>query len=208
MKKTTYHHGDLEQALLNVGVSEARASGSRNLGVTHLAKLVSVSPMAVYRHFANGDSLKAEISQRAREELARRMLAGASKESDAKQRFQAMGRAYIQFGLDERGLFSVAFMDCAEQPKREDNPDSWLIFQDAVLDLCNAGYINPADVEGVSAVAWSTVHGFATLAGGTDGIRPSKTESAIDNLMERLWAGIVTHPKQASTEQSSHSGEC
>lgn len=202
MKKTFYHHGDLEQALLNVGISEARASGSRNLGVTHLAKLVSVSPMAVYRHFANGDSLKAEIAQRAREELARRMLAGASKESDTKKRFQAIGRAYIRFGLDERGLFSVAFMDCAEEPKRADDPDSWIIFQDAVLDLCNAGYITPDDVEGVSAIAWSTVHGFATLAGGSEGIRPSKTDQAIDDLMDRLWAGIISAPEPGSSPRA------
>lgn len=194
MKKTSYHHGNLEQALLNMGISEARSSGSRNLGVTHLAKLLGVSPMAVYRHFENGESLKAEISQRAREELARRMLARASKESGTKKRFQAIGRAYIQFGLDERGLFSVAFMDCGEQPKRADNPDSWQIFQDAVLDLCNAGYITSNDVEGVSAIAWSTVHGFATLAGESEGIRPSKTDKAIDDLMERLWAGISSAP--------------
>ncbi|MEY3383832.1 MAG: hypothetical protein RLZZ212_419, partial [Actinomycetota bacterium] len=35
MKKNTYHHGDLEEALLKVGMKEARASGARNLGVTY-----------------------------------------------------------------------------------------------------------------------------------------------------------------------------
>ena len=63
-KKKTYHHGNLEEALLQVGMKEAKATGSRNLGVTHLARLVDVTPMAVYRHFPSGENLKAAISQR------------------------------------------------------------------------------------------------------------------------------------------------
>ena len=72
--KKSYHHGNLEKALLTSGIEEARRSGSQNLGVTHLAKQVNVSPMAVYRHFSNRESLRASISQQAREELARYML--------------------------------------------------------------------------------------------------------------------------------------
>lgn len=194
MKKTQYHHGNLEKALLDVGFQEARATGPSNLGVTHLAKLVDVSPMAVYRHFHNGESLKAEISQHAREELARRMEAASSRESDVKEKFLATGRAYIEFGLDEPGLFSVAFMDCEEQPKRADNPDSWIIFQDAVLDVCNAGYIKHSDIEEVSTVAWSIVHGFTILASSSNQFRLSSNKAAIDALMARLWASITCVP--------------
>lgn len=192
MKKKTYHHGNLEEALLEVGLHEARATGSRNLGVSHLARLVNVSPMAVYRHFSNGEGLKAGISQHAREELARRMSAAASEETDVKLRFLAMGRAYIKFALDEPGLFSVAFTECEEAPKREDSPSAWFVFQDAVRDLCNAGLINHTNIEGVTAVAWSAVHGFSMLAGGTSQFRPSTKKAAIDDLMERIWAS-VTH---------------
>ncbi|MCX6495682.1 MAG: TetR/AcrR family transcriptional regulator, partial [Actinobacteria bacterium] len=73
VKAKKYHHGNLEDALVLAGLREAQASGTRNLGVTHLAKSVSVSPMAVYRHFSSGESLKAAISQNARENLAHRM---------------------------------------------------------------------------------------------------------------------------------------
>jgi AcrR family transcriptional regulator len=202
MKKKSYHHGNLEEALLEAGLHEARATGARNLGVTHLARLVNVSPMAVYRHFSSGESLKAGISQHAREELARRISAAAATETDVKLRFLAMGRAYIKFALDEPGLFSVAFTESEELPAREDNPSACLIFQSAVLDLCHAGLIQHSNMEGVTAMAWSAVHGFSMLAGGTFPFRPSAKKAAIDDLMERIWTSVI-QSNERSNERST-----
>jgi AcrR family transcriptional regulator len=198
MKKKTYHHGNLEEALLTVGMKEAKASGSRNLGVTHLARLVDVSPMAVYRHFPSGENLKAAISQQAREELARRMFEAVSKEKDVKRRFMATGREYIRFGLEEPGLFAVAFIDCDAPPQREDNPSARAILHDAILDLCNEGLVKPSDLEAVANFAWSIVHGFTMLASGTDPFRPKSTPSVIENLLERTWLGVTQYSKKPS----------
>jgi AcrR family transcriptional regulator len=191
IKTKTYHHGNLEQALLVAGFQEARGTGSRNLGVNSLAKEVQVSPMAVYRHFPSGESLKANISQLGREEMARQMIEAISRQVGVKNRFQVVGRAYIQFALDEPGLFAVAFTACDAPPKREDSPSAWLVFQDSILDLCNEGLIDASEVEHVSAFAWAAVHGYATLAGGNDPMRPKATEQVISNLLDRIWSGIV-----------------
>ncbi len=196
MKKKSYHHGNLEEALLKAGMKEARASGSRNLGVTHLAKLVDVTPMAIYRHFPSGENLKAAISQQAREELARRMASAVDKETDSKRRFMATGRAYIQFGLDEPGLLSVAFLDCQELPYREDNPSARDILHDAILDLCNEGVIQAKDVQAIAHFAWSVVHGFTLLASSLDPYRPGSNSAEIEEILERAWLGITQYSKK------------
>jgi AcrR family transcriptional regulator len=196
MNKKTYHHGNLEEALLTVGMKEAKASGSRNLGVTHLAKLVDVSPMAVYRHFPSGENLKAAISQQAREQLARQMFEAVSQEKDVKRRFMAPGREYIRFGLEEPGLFAVAFIDCDASPKREDNPSARAMLHDAILDLCNEGLVRPEELEAVANFAWSIVHGFTMLAGGTDPFRPEAKPSIIENVLERSWLGVTQFSKK------------
>jgi len=189
--KTKYHHGDLEEALLAAGMREAKATGTRNLGVNSLSKEVNVSPMAVYRHFSSGEGLRASISQQAREELARRMIKAIGVEKDVKSRFRATGRTYIQFALKEPGLFAVAFVACDEGPKREDNPSAWMVFQDSILDLCNAGLIESAEVGDVAAFAWAAVHGYAILAGGGDPMRPKTNEKTISALLDRVWEGII-----------------
>lgn len=197
MKKKTYHHGNLEEALLTVGMKEAKASGSRNLGVTHLAKLVDVSPMAVYRHFPSGENLKAAISQQAREELARRMTRAVAKETDVKRKFMATGREYIRFGLAEPGLFSVAFLDCSELPNREDNPSARGILHDAILDLCNEGLVEPKEVQAVAHFAWSIVHGFTMLAGSGDPYRPSARPVDVEEVLERAWLGVTQYSRDS-----------
>ena len=193
MKKKSYHHGNLEEALLKVGMKEAKATGSRNLGVTHLAKLVDVTPMAIYRHFPSGENLKAAISQQAREELARRMASAVAKETDVKKRFMATGREYIRFGLEEPGLFSVAFLDCSELPNREDNPSARGILHDAILDLCNEGLVEPKEVQAVAHFAWAIVHGFTVLAGSEDPYRPSARPVDIEDMLERAWLGVTQY---------------
>jgi AcrR family transcriptional regulator len=197
MKKKTYHHGNLEEALLTVGMKEAKASGSRNLGVTHLARLVDVSPMAVYRHFPSGENLKAAISQQAREELARRMTRAVAKETDVKRKFMATGREYIRFGLAEPGLFSVAFLDCSELPNREDNPSARGILHDAILDLCNEGLVEPKEVQAVAHFAWSIVHGFTMLAGSEDPYRPSARPVDVEEVLERAWLGVTQYSRDS-----------
>ncbi|MCX6485554.1 MAG: TetR/AcrR family transcriptional regulator [Rhodoluna sp.] len=196
MKTKKYHHGDLEKALLGAGMREAKNSGTKNLGVNSLAKEVNVSPMAVYRHFSNGESLRAGISQQAREEMARRMLNAVALETGVKERFHAVGKIYIEFALNEPGLFAVAFVACEEGPKREDSPSAWLVFQDSILDLCNAGLIETNEVEQVAAFAWAAVHGFATLAGGNDPKRPKSSDEGINNLLDRIWSGILQTNKK------------
>jgi AcrR family transcriptional regulator len=197
MKKKTYHHGNLEEALLKVGMKEARASGSRNLGVTHLAKLVDVTPMAIYRHFPSGESLKAAISQQAREELARRMARAVAEETDVKRKFMATGREYIRFGLEEPRLFSVAFLDCSELPTREDNPSARWILNDAILDLCNEGLVETNEVQAVAHFAWSLVHGFTMLAGSEDPYRPSARPVDIEDVLERAWLGVTQYSRKS-----------
>ena len=196
MKKKTYHHGNLEEALLQVGMKEAKATGSSNLGVTHLARLVDVTHMAVYRHFRSGENLKAAISQQAREALATRMANAVAKETDVKKRFVATGREYIRFGLEEPGLFSVAFVNCSELPSRPDDPSTRTILHDAILDLCNEGLVATEEVESVAHFAWSIVHGFTTLAGGADTYRPGAHAEAIEEVLERAWLGITRYSKK------------
>lgn len=196
MKKKTYHHGNLEEALLQVGMKEAKATGSRKLGVTQLARLVDVTPMAVYRHFPSGENLKAAISQQAREELARRMATAVAQEADVKKRFMATGREYIRFGLEEPGLFSVAFVNCSERPSRPDNPSARTILHDAILDLCNEGLVKTEEVESVAHFAWSIVHGFTMLAGDADSYRPEAHAGGIEEVLERAWLGITRYSKK------------
>ena len=125
------------------------------------------------------------------------MASAVAKETDVKKRFMATGREYIRSGLEEPGLFSVAFLDCSELPNREDNPSARAILHDAILDLCNEGLVEPKEVQAVAHFAWSIVHGFTMLAGSQDPYRPSAQPVDIEDVLERAWLGVTQYSKKS-----------
>ncbi len=193
MTKTRYHHGNLAEALVDAGRTACRAEGPGGLVIRDLAASVGVSPAAAYRHFANIDHLRATVSQRAREELARRMLAaveadpgGGTPAERARRRFTARGAAYIRFALDEPHLFETAFAACPAQPDRPDEPDAWQVLVDAIDELIAAGATPETMRTEAPWIAWSAVHGLSSIL--VNQALPAPVE--VDRMIEAVLLGL------------------
>ena len=164
MSSRVYHHGDLANAVIAAGLRRVRQRGFDAVSGRELAGVVGVAPSAIYRHFADKDQLRAAISQAAREQLARSMVQPAVRtltKARAAARFRAIGAAYIDFALSEPRLYAAAFAECA--PPREDSPSAWGILAEALDALVATGAMPKARRRGAEMVAWSSVHGVATL---------------------------------------------
>lgn len=141
-----------------------------------VAREVGVTPAALYRHFEDIDQLRAEVSQAARERLAQMMISerdAAPASRDAKvrgrRRLAATGRAYVQFAIDEPGWFRAAFADDCALPTRPDDPSAWDVLTGVLDELVDAGALEPSLRESAPIIAWTSVHGLASLlvAGST-----------------------------------------
>lgn len=171
-----YHHGDLRRALVDAGVSLARANGPGAVVLREATRRVGVSHNASYRHFAARDELLRAVAERCMSEFAllieRRVAAvaaGTDAALDARLRLRACGLSYLEFALTESGWFRTAFA----VPRRLDhfgpgqgvgtsglNPYELL---GRCLDDLTAGVIPPERRPGSEIAAWSAVHGLATL---------------------------------------------
>jgi AcrR family transcriptional regulator len=191
-----YHHGNLHQALVDAGVDAAREGGSSALALRELAKTVGVSPAAVYRHFPSLDHLVAEVAQRAREELARRMIAARDAiEPDgsadaAWRRFLATGSAYVRFGVSEPRLFEAAFAPCAAPPPRADAPGAWDVLTGALDDLVRTGGIAADRRPLAPIVAWSGVHGLTSIASSQVAPEGMTLDAATDAVLAGVRAAL------------------
>ncbi|NBS67250.1 MAG: TetR/AcrR family transcriptional regulator, partial [Betaproteobacteria bacterium] len=56
-KPTSYHHGNLREALLEAGLELLRKDGAESLGLRELARQAGVSRTAPYRHFESKEAL-------------------------------------------------------------------------------------------------------------------------------------------------------
>src|SRR6187551_2737781 len=194
-----YHHGDLRRALVTAATGLAAAGGSEGVGLREAARRIGVSPSAAYRHFPSRDGLLAQVGSEAREALAQRMLAATgeirgSSGRSARARFRATGRAYIEFALDEPGLFEVAFRRCPPALYVPDDPSPYAVLSEALDALDGAGLL-AVPRAAAEVPAWVAVHGAAILLG--EGMLPRDDRDAIVNAtLDMVSDGLLrSHPR-------------
>ncbi len=165
-----YHRGNLKADLLATGLATVRAGGMAALNARELARELGVTPAAVYRHFADVEQLRTAVSQAAREELARALLAAADavpRRRDprraADERFRALGAAYVRFAVDEPGLFDAAFASCSGTLEHPDAPSAMDALVASVDALVEVGLLDPALRDVAPLIAWTSVHGLGSI---------------------------------------------
>lgn len=175
--RRSYHHGDLRRALLDAGVELARTGGPDAVVLRAATRTAGVAPNAAYRHFADRDALLGAVSLHAQALVAAAMereLARLAPLADpldrARAALRAVGSGYLRFARAEPGLFRTAFtvnddLRHAADPAGR-GPGGRTPFEllgDALDELAAAGGLAPERRQGADLLAWSAVHGLATL---------------------------------------------
>jgi AcrR family transcriptional regulator len=172
--RTSYHHGDLRNALTDAATELAIAGGPEAVVLREAARHVGVSATAAYRHFAGHAELIHAVKERALARLAASMQAELDKltptgdpAADAAQQLLALGRGYLRFADTQSGLFRIAFDDRDREVQVEKHGPSqdsaYLLLSGAVDDLVSAGVLPESRRPHTETVIWSVVHGLAML---------------------------------------------
>ena len=194
--RATYHHGNLRNALIDEAVRRVEVTGLRGLVGREVSAAVGVTPSAAYRHFPSHGHLLAAVSRRAREALARAMQEAANASCGdaapervgtkwAVVRFDAIGRAYIRFAVTNPGLFEVAFAACDADPGAPDDPSAWEVLKECLTALSEADMMDRRHLEAAPYIAWSLVHGLATV-----GTTRNPDKMHVDAIIDAVLAGL------------------
>ena len=199
MATRSYHHGALHQAILDAAVEEARRHGPQGVQVRALAKIVGVSPAAVYRHVPSIDALLAEVAQIVRERLAIRLTESRdrtpnqdTRRATALERFGSIGRGYIDFALAEPHLFDTAFAPTTGCTPRPDDPSAWQVLVDAVQELVDTGVVPQTRADRAALIAWAGVHGISSILVRQAAVGPLDSDDAITTVLEGILRSIET----------------
>ncbi|MBY8877390.1 TetR/AcrR family transcriptional regulator [Actinacidiphila acidipaludis] len=203
--KQGYHHGNLPQALVDAGLTLARAGGPGAIGLREVSRQAGVSHNAAYRHYADHHELVAAVAARCMDRLGALMRArteavtGPPGAQRAWARLNALGRAYVDFARAEPGWFRTAFTGAgvgagteggegvqlpADHPFRQLNA--------ALDDLVDAGALPHGRREGAEYAAWSSVHGLAALLvdGPLQHLPESEVRRALDTVLAVVTRGL------------------
>ena len=168
-KKKSYHHGDLKNALIKAGVEILAKDGVSGLSLRKVALKAGVSHTAPYSHFADKQALIAAISTEGFRQLYEKvsMVAEANKEQPSMQLVE-VAWSYVQFAMDDPGLFKVMFSGVLEKEKEypEFVAESQRNFQllKMIVEANQAsGRLRSGSSELAVLSAWGIIHGFVML---------------------------------------------
>ncbi|MEZ5839839.1 MAG: TetR/AcrR family transcriptional regulator [Hyphomicrobiales bacterium] len=179
-----YHHGALEEALVEHALAHVRAAGFESFSVRQAAREIGVSPGAAYRHFRTREELVGAVARRADRMLAAELAAARRPGASAAEDVLGIGLAYIGFARAEPQLFKLMFASpldaaaagscgepCGEAPAGATDETAFGQLQDTVRRFLieEKGLVETSGAEGAARLArhcdflWAVAHGIASL---------------------------------------------
>lgn len=184
-----YHHGDLRNELIRVGLELISEGGTDGVGLRESARRIGVSPSAAYRHFENRAELVDAVHDRVLHNLAdelRTALAG-HEDDDVKARLQIVGRAYFKFAVDNPMQFEAL---ATAFPLATDWATSSARPLHIVIQLISESD-KPSQATDALAI-WAIVHGAASLTtiGGLRDLPLDEKWALLDRTIDILITGL------------------
>lgn len=145
--------------------------GYEGVSTRAIGRKIGYSPMAIYGHFADMDSLLRELCSldfnAFRESMQRLAVV-----DDPVERIREMGMAYVRFGLENPGQYRLLFL-APVPPELSDhayksgdpNEDMYAFLRSTVAEAVAAGRFREGleDVDAIAQVFWATTHGTVAL---------------------------------------------
>jgi AcrR family transcriptional regulator len=115
-----YHHGNLKEAMIEAARRFIAERGLGGFTLVDAARLVGVTPAALYRHFSGRDALVGEVAERGFAQLAQRLRRAMQGSGTPLERFTRMGEAYLAFAEEEPGFYAAMFAPRGAEQEAEE----------------------------------------------------------------------------------------
>ncbi|ROS04764.1 TetR family transcriptional regulator [Sinobacterium caligoides] len=200
MADTSYHHGNLRESLIELGITHLHEKGAENISLRALAREIGVSQTAPYRHFEDKNKLLAAIAIYGFELLANDVNESLQDVNDPVSMLRAMGHTYVRFAINNVEIFKLMFGPILGN--RKAYPDLLTAgqrrFELVELGLSSgikSGQFADTDIPLTANSIWASLHGLAILMQDRyDRFPGLSTEQQIDTSLDILIAGLKNNP--------------
>jgi len=160
----------VRNAILQAASELLLEAGHDGFSLRKVAERVGYTATTIYRHFADKDALLYAVTEEAFQLLTARLQTAGAGVPDPFDRLQAMGLAYIDFGLEHPIWYRVMFMERPDMLWRRipDRPGSRMerfgVLRAAVEAAVRTGRTVETNVLAIGNALWAQVHGTVALA--------------------------------------------
>lgn len=199
--KSSYHHGDLRQVLMDEAAKMIRNEGEQAFSMRKLATQVGVSRTAPYHHFSDKQALLCAIAEEGfrRFQLFETTIVQAPKTSLlAFEVIEGFVQRYVHFAVENAEYYDLMFGGhlwkdqlLTESLTREAHA-SFKRYVDGIRQWQEQGAVLPSvDPLRYAQVSWSTLHGMSRLL--IDGIYVDQAsiEPICQNAARMFWLELT-----------------
>jgi AcrR family transcriptional regulator len=161
---------ELRQTILQAASELFLEQGYDRFSMRHLAEQIGYSVATLYLYFRDKDDLLFTVVDEGFTRFARQLTEAAASSDDPWARLDAIGQAYVRFGLQNpvyyqlMFLWRVDFLTQARTGEQQPRIAALRVLHDAVQYAMSSGVMQPGEVESVSDALWATMHGTVALA--------------------------------------------
>lgn len=193
------HKESTDKKIAAVALRLLEQEGAEGVSMRRVAKAVGITPMAIYRHFPDRESLLKAITDAEFDKLLAfsqaRMVSGPSSVT-----LVSVLEGYVDYALDRPRVFDYVFSkpraDARRFPKdfRERRSPTLNLVADVVEAGMKSGEFRKDDIWDVAMSLWAHVHGCVTLyRGGRFALSEKQFRKFYRLSMERLILGLRIH---------------
>ena len=199
-EKSSYHHGNLRDALVQAGLALLEEENAREITLRKVAKRAGVSHAAPYRHFDDKLALLSAIAAQGFQQLAAEMQQAVREHpKNYHTQLVEIGQRYVAFAQRHPAqstlMFSNLLSQGGDEALQETAGATYEILEQAVLGAQNDGTIKVDNPQKVIHAFWAMVHGLAMLI--KEGLlvhEDQEVEEAVEGVLELVFTG-VSRPK-------------
>ena len=189
---------DTRRALLDAAASLFREQGFERFSLRQVAEATGYSATTIYLYFDDKNDLLYHVALEGFARFGEVLQAAYDEEEDPLRRLAAIGRAYVDFGLDAPVHYRLMFMQRGEfldrEPPAGHEPviDSFAILTRTIQECLDAGRIRDGDVANYAGAIWSAVHGIVALSISTPYFDRDSARAVLKTSQRMIVEGIAT----------------
>ncbi|HEY3230998.1 MAG TPA: TetR/AcrR family transcriptional regulator [Roseiflexaceae bacterium] len=187
---------ELHAAILQAAGRLFTEQGYERFSLRQVAEMIGYSATTIYLYFKDKDDLLFAVVDEGFDRFGQQLAAAAASTDDPIARLQAIGRAYIDFGLQNPVHYQLMFMQRADflighRPgEQQPRIDAFRVLQGTVLYGIDLGALRPGDVESYSDALWALVHGVVALGISMPFISAERIQRTADTALAMSLEGL------------------
>jgi AcrR family transcriptional regulator len=188
---------DARQSILATARELFLLKGFEATTIRNIAEKIEYSPSTIYQHFKDKNEIFYTIHSESFAELVRYLYASEMHKNPMDQLI-ALGQIYIQFALENPELYDlmfimeapIDFLDYLEDANWTEGKMAFDYLKSVIANCIQQGLIKETDLESLSYLIWSTVHGLVTISIRKRGLKIGLSDP--DTIIQRSFA-IFSH---------------